>query len=152
LRTARVNCKRVGAKNYQFAAYDAEKSLPFADESFDVILLDAPCSGTGTIRHNPEIRYFLQQADFAELSNKQLSILKNASKALKASGRLIYSTCSLEKEENEAVCAQFLKENIEFEIVKPNLPENFITEQGFARTFPAHDKIDGFFIAAISKR
>jgi 16S rRNA (cytosine967-C5)-methyltransferase len=152
LRTASETCKRVGAKNYQLTAYDAEKSLPFADESFDVVLLDAPCSGTGTIRHNPEIRYFLREDDFAELSNKQLSILKNASKALKPGGRLIYSTCSLEKEENEAVCARFLEENSEFEIAKPNLPDIYITEPGFARTFPARDKMDGFFIAAFSKK
>ena len=122
LKMARKTCERVGAKNYRLAVYNAEKSLPFPDESFDAILLDAPCSGTGTIRHNPEIRYFLEESDFAELSNKQLSILENASKALKSGGRLIYSTCSLEREENETVAARFLAENTDFRVVTPDLP------------------------------
>lgn len=152
LQTARRTCERVGAKNYQLLAYDAEKCLPFADESFNVVLLDAPCSGTGTIRHNPEIRYFLQKSDFAELSDKQLSILKNASKAVKPGGRLVYSTCSLEKEENEMVCGRFLAENAEFKIIRPNLPELFITEEDCARTFPARDGTDGFFIAVFTKK
>jgi 16S rRNA (cytosine967-C5)-methyltransferase len=151
LKTVQRICERTGVKSYSILAYDAEKNLPFADEYFDVVLLDAPCSGTGTIRHNPEIRYFLDEKDFAELSAKQLTILKNASKLLKRGGRLIYSTCSLETEENEAVCEAFLAENSEFKLVQPNLPEQFITEKGFARTFPQRDKMDGFFIAAFSK-
>jgi 16S rRNA (cytosine967-C5)-methyltransferase len=151
LKTARKTCERVGAKNYRLTVYDAEKSLPFADGSFDAILLDAPCSGTGTIRHNPEIRYFLREEDFAELSGKQLSILENASKALKTGGRLIYSTCSLEREENETVTAHFLAKNARYKVVKPNLPETFITADGYARTFPARDRMDGFFIAVFSK-
>jgi 16S rRNA (cytosine967-C5)-methyltransferase len=77
--------------------------------------------------------------------------LKNASKLLKRGGRLIYSTCSLETEENESVCETFLAENNEFSAIQPNLPEQFITEKGFARTFPQRDKMDGFFIAAFSK-
>lgn len=152
LKTARKTCERVGAKNYQILAYDAEKCLPFADASFDAVLLDAPCSGTGTIRHNPEIRYFLRKDDFAELSAKQLSILENASKTVKPGGRLIYSTCSLETEENEAVAARFLAENAEFNIIKSNLPEIYLTADGYARTFPARDRTDAFFVAAFSKR
>lgn len=144
-------CKKTGAENYQILAYDAENNLPFADQSFDVVLLDAPCSGTGTIRHNPEIRYFLTEKDFAELSAKQRIILKNASKVIKHGGRLIYSTCSLETAENEAVCEDFLAENADFCLIKPNLSEQFLTEKGFARTFPQRDKIDGFFIAVFSK-
>ena len=125
--------------------------MPFADESFDVVLLDAPCSGTGTIRHNPEIRYFLETKDFAELSDKQLKILKNASKLIKRGGRIIYSTCSLEKEENELVCHNFLVDNIEFQTVKPNISDSYLTPQGFARTFPQNNNMDGFFIAVFEK-
>lgn len=152
LKIVKQACARVGAKNYQILAYDAEKSLPFADESFDACLLDAPCSGTGTIRHNPEIRYFLAEKDFAELSRKQLAILKEASKLIKRGGRLIYSTCSLEKEENEAVCARFLAENADFALVEPEVPGKFLTADGFARTFPQRDKMDGFFIAVFAKK
>lgn len=145
------NCRRQGVGFVNVVQYDAERGLPFADGAFDVVLVDAPCSGTGTIRHNPEIRYFLKQEDFAELQNKQLRILKNASKLVNQGGTLIYSTCSLEKEENEAVCEAFLRENAAFKLVKPNVPERFLTEQGFARTFPQRDGMDGFYIANLLK-
>lgn len=151
LEVAREITEKTGAKNVNIAAYDALDPLPFAPESFDVALVDAPCSGTGTIRHNPEIRYFLSQNDFAELSDKQLRILINASKALKSGGRLIYSTCSLEIEENEAVCERFLSANPNFKQVLPQSARKFLTESGFARTFPQRDETDGFFIAAFQK-
>ncbi|MDQ3180827.1 MAG: 16S rRNA (cytosine(967)-C(5))-methyltransferase RsmB [Acidobacteriota bacterium] len=146
------NCRKQEIDFVQIVQYDAEKSLPFAECSFDVVLIDAPCSGTGTIRHNPEIRYFLTQKDFAELSAKQLKILRNASKVVKSGGRLIYSTCSLEREENEAVCEKFLCETTSFDKVFPQLPERFLTQNGFARTFPDRDKMGGFFIAAFQKK
>lgn len=147
----RGNCENQGVDFVNVLQFDAEKNFPFADETFDVALLDAPCSGTGTIRHNPEIRYFLTEKDFAELSGKQRAILKNASKVIKRGGRLIYSTCSLEIEENETVCEEFLAENKEFRLTETNLSRQFITENGFARTFPQRDKTDGFFIAVFSK-
>ena len=145
------NCLRQGAASINVLQYDAENALPFADECFDVVLIDAPCSGTGTIRHNPEIRYFLQENDFSELSIKQLKILNNASKLIKSGGRIIYSTCSLEKEENEEVCGKFLSENDGFRLVNPNVSPKFLTAEGFARTFPQRDKMDGFFIAVFEK-
>jgi 16S rRNA (cytosine967-C5)-methyltransferase len=152
LRILRESCKKVGAEKIKIVAYDAEKDLPFASESFEVVLVDAPCSGSGTIRHNPEIRYFLQRDDFAELSIKQLKILKNASKVVKNGGRLIYSTCSLERQENEAVCGKFLAGQDDFIKILPDVPEKFLTEEGFARTFPQRDKTDGFFIAVFEKK
>ncbi|MGI8466907.1 MAG: 16S rRNA (cytosine(967)-C(5))-methyltransferase RsmB [Pyrinomonadaceae bacterium] len=151
LDVARKNCERVGAKNYQIAAYDALDNLPFADESFDVILLDAPCSGTGTIRHNPEIRYFLGEKDFGELSAKQLRILENASKVLRRGGRLVYSTCSLEPEENEWIVEKFLGDDKDFRKAQIKLPQQFLTIDGDARTFPPRDETDGFFIAVLEK-
>ncbi len=151
IRSLRENCIRLDAQNIEFVRYDAEKSMPFADASFDVILLDAPCSGTGTIRHNPEIRYFLKPSDFIELSEKQLNILKNASKLLVKGGRLIYSTCSLEREENESVVENFLRGATNFRKVLPNVSERFLTAENFARTFPGRDSTDGFFIAVFEK-
>lgn len=151
LRVLGENCSRAGEENILIAAYDAEKSLPFADETFDCILVDAPCSGTGTIRHNPEIRYFLNEKDLEELPLKQLKILENASKVLKAGGRLIYSTCSLEVAENEKVVEKFLAENPGFEKVSLDLPRQFLTKEGYARTFPHRDRTDGFFIAQLKK-
>lgn len=144
----RKNARKQGLRDLSFLQYDAENSLPFAEDSFDVVLLDAPCSGTGTIRHNPEIRYSLTEKDFAELSQKQLKILNNASKLLKHGGRLIYSTCSLETEENEKVIENFLANNSEFSKMDVT---DFLTESGFSRTFPQRDKMDGFFIAKLKK-
>ena len=151
VKTLQANCQRQTAGKINILQYDAENSLPFADESFDVVLLDAPCSGTGTIRHNPEIRYSLQEKDFAELSVKQLRILNNASKVLKKKGRLIYSTCSLEREENEAVAERFLEANKDFVNVQPKVSERFLTGEDYARTFPQTEKCDGFFIAEFEK-
>jgi 16S rRNA (cytosine967-C5)-methyltransferase len=145
-------CAKQGLENLNFLQYNAENSLPFADESFDVILLDAPCTGTGTIRHNPEIRYHLQEKDFTELFEKQLKILTNASKLLTLHGRLIYSTCSLEVEENEQVIETFTAQNPNFETSRTNLPEKFLTDKGFARTFPNRDDIDGFFISELVRK
>ena len=131
--------------------YDAETDLPFADESFDKILIDAPCSGTGTIRHNPEIRYSLEPGDFAELSKKQLQLIHNASKLLRTGGNLVYSTCSFESEENELVCGTFLANASEFRSVPVKVPERFVDDDGFARTMPFRDNMDGFFIASFEK-
>lgn len=150
--TMKEICRKQGLEKVQVLQYNAEKSLPFANQSFDVILLDAPCTGTGTIRHNPEIRYHLQEKDFAELFEKQLKILTNASQLLKQNGRLIYSTCSMEVEENEQVIETFLSYHDMFEAVKTNLPEKFLTDKGFARTFPNRDDIDGFFIAELVRK
>lgn len=150
--TLRENCLRQGVRNVNILAYDALNNLPFENESFDCVLVDAPCSGTGTIRHNPEIRYFLTEKDFTELSAKQLEILHNASKVVKSGGRLIYSTCSLERQENEAVCENFLSQTTSFEKGLPQLPERFLTQEGFARTFPDRDNMDGFFIAVFQKK
>ncbi|MEJ7701000.1 MAG: 16S rRNA (cytosine(967)-C(5))-methyltransferase RsmB [Pyrinomonadaceae bacterium] len=151
LRSLRENCLRQGADNVKFVRYNAESSMPFAEPSFDVILLDAPCSGTGTIRHNPEIRYFLQPKDFVELGKKQLNLLRNASKLLREGGRLIYSTCSLEREENETVVEYFLDADPNFRKVLPKVSERFLNGEGFARTFPNQDNTDGFFIAVFEK-
>jgi 16S rRNA (cytosine967-C5)-methyltransferase len=151
LRVLRETCRRTGSEKVELAAYDAENRLPFADESFDCVLVDAPCTGTGTIRHNPEIRYFLKSEDFAELPEKQLRILENASKVLKKGGRLIYSTCSLEISENESVVEKFLAKKTEFQKTVPAIPSRFLTEKGFARTFTPDDQTDGFFIAALTR-
>lgn len=151
IRILKNNCRRQSADSVKIVRYNAEESLPFAEDSFDTVLIDAPCSGTGTIRHNPEIRYFLQPDDFAELSEKQLRILQNASKVLKINGRLVYSTCSMEIEENDSVIERFLMINRNFVKVVPNVSERFLTDENYARTFPHRDNTDGFFIAELVK-
>ncbi len=152
LRVLRASAAKQGLSDLNLTAYDAENALPFAAETFDCVLLDAPCSGTGTIRHNPEIRYFLRETDFPELQAKQLKILTNASKTVRRDGRVVYSTCSLEREENETVIEDFLSANEDFEKIAPNVPPRFLTGENFARTVPARDDCDGFFIAVLQKK
>jgi 16S rRNA (cytosine967-C5)-methyltransferase len=151
LRNLKENLVRQGVANASVVRHDAERGLPFAPASFGAVLVDAPCTGTGTIRHNPEIRYFLSPDDPAGLSRKQLAILTNASKTVGSGGALIYSTCSLEREENELVVKEFLSKNREFIKTRPSVPEQFITNEGYARTFPHSDGMDGFFIAELRR-
>ena len=148
----RQNCRHQGADHVRIVQYDAEKGLPFEEGSLDAVLVDAPCSGTGTIRHNPELRYFLRSSDFTELASKQLSILENASKLIRPGGTLVYSTCSIEQEENEDVCGKFLIGNGEFTVARPAVDEIFMTANGFARIWPHRDGMDGFFIAAFRRK
>lgn len=147
----RENCRKQGVNSVNVLRYDAEAAIPFADGSFDAVLVDAPCSGTGTISSNPEIRYFLQPEDLLALPKKQGAILANASKLVQQGGRLHYSTCSLEVEENEEVISAFLAEADGFKVEPVQVNERFVTEAGFGRTFPDEDGIDGFFFAVLSK-
>ncbi len=151
VRLLRETCARQGIDFVNIIQYDAEFGLPFADGSFDTVLVDAPCSGTGTIRHNPEIRYFLEPGDIGALAGKQRQILSNASKVVRPGGRLIYSTCSLQVEENEVVCEGFLAGTEHFVQVRPQVDSRFVTATGSARTFPHRDDMDGFFIAEFQR-
>jgi 16S rRNA (cytosine967-C5)-methyltransferase len=133
--------------------HDAIGTLPFRTEYFDRVLVDAPCSGTGTLGHNPEIRWRLQQADINELAAKQRAILKQAAKVVGSGGLLVYSTCSLEVDENEAVARDFLGSHRDFE---PNAvdvaPDLRTGKPGEVRTWPHRHQTDGFFVAVFRRR
>jgi 16S rRNA (cytosine967-C5)-methyltransferase len=116
---------------------DATKSLPFDNSVFDRILIDAPCSGTGTLRRNPEIRYRISENDIHTLATQQKLFLQNATRVLKPGGQLVYSTCSVERDENEQVIDAFLAANTNFQLTKTT------------RTWPHHEGTDGFFIASL---
>lgn len=150
LLSLRDNCRRQGV-NISIIQLDAANAVPFRESAFDSVLVDVPCSGTGTLRNNPEIRYSLDRADLVALSVKQLSIVSNASKLVKHGGTLVYSTCSMEIEENERVCTEFMVKYPGFKIVKPSVPEVFLTNSGFARTFPHRHDMDGFFLAVFRR-
>ncbi len=111
---------------------DASKPLPFA-RKFDRILVDAPCSGTGTLARNPEIKWQLKPADICDLQSRQIAILKNALEYLAPGGRLVYSTCSLEREENQDVVAA-----------------SGATVLETMERLPGRDPGDGFFAAVIA--
>lgn len=152
LRLVEELAARQGLKNVKTVALDAEGPLPFAEKSFDRVLVDAPCTGTGTLRHNPEIRWRIRPSDVAELSVRQLGILLNASRAVRVGGRLVYSTCSVEPEENEEVVAAFLKKGDDFIQVEASpAPAAMLAETGAARTWPHLEGSDGFFVAAFER-
>ena len=101
--------KRVRANNVEVITGDI-RQLPVGDE-FDRVLVDVPCSGTGTIARNPEIKWRLRLEDLTDLRSRQLAILQAAARHLAPGGTLVYSTCSLEQEEDESVVEEFLREH-----------------------------------------
>lgn len=124
-------------KAIQPVILDAAEQLPFKARTFDKVLVDAPCSGTGTLRRNPEIRWRLSPADIDAFAEKQKQILSRAAEAVKPGGRLVYSTCSVEREENEAVIQETLARDDRFHLVDS------------LRTWPQRQGCDGFFIAIL---
>ncbi|MBC7930047.1 MAG: 16S rRNA (cytosine(967)-C(5))-methyltransferase RsmB [Rubrivivax sp.] len=153
LRVVKEACERLGVLGVRAVAIDAEKALPFAGETFDRVLVDAPCTGTGTLRHNPEIRWRLTPANIAELAAVQSKILREASRVVRRGGRLVYSTCSIEREENEEVVASFLQAHEDFkQIEAAPAPDSLLLPTGAARTWPHRDDVDGFFVAALEKK
>jgi len=136
---------------------DASLPLPFACR-FDRILLDAPCSGTGTLARNPEIKWRLNPKDIARLSELQVRMLRGALPTLAPGGRLVYATCSLEREESEGVVESALAEASGFrrltraELVRewPTF-EPLFDNEGYFRTRPDLHGTDGFFAAVISR-
>jgi 16S rRNA (cytosine967-C5)-methyltransferase len=161
LKTLSANLERLGLAATKVAA-DAATWSP--DERFDAILLDAPCSSTGTIRRHPDIPYLKSPKDLEALAALQGRLLDNAAALLKPGGVLVYSTCSLELEEGEAQIAALLARNPDIK-VDPILPselfgqEDWLQSPGFLRTFPYQldlgtpewSGMDGFFAARLKR-
>lgn len=134
-------------------AKEAGKS--FAPESFDAIYVDAPCSGLGLMRRKPEIKYVKNAQDFLDLHQEQLLILDSVSSLLKKGGRLVYSTCTLTKEENQMTVQTFIENHAEFAIVPIHsdyLDKKSFTPEGFVQIYPHDYGTDGFFISCMVKR
>ena len=140
-----------GLKKVSLMIGDASGVLPFERESFDRVLLDAPCSGTGTLRHNPEIRWRLTDSDIKRLAEQQVRFLKNASVVVKPGGVLVYSTCSVELEENEGVIKDFLAANGHYQQIPVPVKPDLLVAGGAARTWPHRDGTDGFYIAVLKR-
>lgn len=157
LRTLRELATIQGNSSIQVAVADATGALPFARASFDRVLVDAPCSGTGTLRRNPEIRWRLSSSDITELAAKQARILAQAAEMVRPGGKLVYSTCSLEPEENEAVVEAFLKGQTGFDQIDVPIlnisgqPADMATPTGAIRTWPHGQDVDGFFITTFRR-
>jgi 16S rRNA (cytosine967-C5)-methyltransferase len=150
LKTLMTVCRRLGAVSVDAVALDATADLPFDRSTrFDRVLVDAPCSGTGTLRRNPEIKWRLEPSDLPRLADLQLNLLNRAAGAVKKRGSVVYSTCSLEPEEGEGVVERFLDARPGFNVVRPELNSTLLTTGGYVRTFPHRQSIDGFFAAIL---
>jgi 16S rRNA (cytosine967-C5)-methyltransferase len=160
---ARLLRRMATQQNVEVLTADALQ-LPFAAE-FDRVLADVPCSGTGTLTRNPEIKWRLKPADILDLRARQVAILRAAMKHTAAGGRVVYSTCSLEPEENEQVVAECLSGNTEFHLVSISEELERLRSAGelvwqkvtmlrrgeFLRTIPGVHPCDGFFAAILER-
>lgn len=151
LRTVRDTTKLHSLSNVHCLTLDGLEPLPFRENSFDRVLVDAPCSGTGTFRRNPEIRWRISADDIDDLASRQKRLLLNAALLVKPGGRLVYSTCSVEPEENESVVQTFLENNINFSLLPLPL-RNLLSGAGTSRSWPQHHDTDGFFVASLQRR
>jgi 16S rRNA (cytosine967-C5)-methyltransferase len=150
-------------KNIEVVTADA-LALPYGAD-FDRVLADVPCSGTGTLARNPEIKWKLKPDDLLDLQSRQIAILKAAMRYVSPGGRLVYSTCSLEPEENEQVVAASLAGASEFKIIPVRTELQRLQESGelvwknidelisgdFLRTIPGVHPCDGFFAAVLER-
>lgn len=161
LRAMRERLAHARVSNVRMIALDGTASLPFRAK-FDRILVDAPCSGTGTLSRNPEIRWKLKPTDLLELHARQVMLLNSALECLAPQGLLVYSTCSLEPEENEGVVGEALRAHPEFRATQAEIPadalvegvlaETLVDSNGAFRTFPPLHATDGFFAAVLAWR
>ena len=146
----------------QIVTADAQH-LPLS-QPFDRVLTDVPCSGTGTLARNPEIKWRLQSSDLAQLHQRQIAILRSAVSRLAQGGRLVYSTCSLEKEENEDVVDEVLADNPSLRLLDCQLELERMKNAGdliwtgasltrglYLRTLPGIHPCDGFFAAMLER-
>lgn len=147
--------KRLGINIIQAKTQDATEFNQDLVGKFDKILLDVPCLGLGVIKRKPDIKWKRKKEDIEEITKIQKAILDNCSKYLKKNGELVYSTCSILKEENEDIIERFLKENLDFKICKENEKnyENIVIfgeKDKYINIYPSNEN-DGFFICKLRK-
>ncbi|MBQ2696998.1 MAG: 16S rRNA (cytosine(967)-C(5))-methyltransferase RsmB [Clostridia bacterium] len=149
------SANRLGLSIIKTCASDAS-AYPFGKQA-DKILIDAPCSGLGVIRRRPDLKYKPELTDFAELVSIQKKILDHCSSFLKPGGELVYSTCTINPDENENQVMAFLGEHSEFELMPIEHPQIIgrakeILAEGMGTFYPEQDGGDGFFIAKLRRR
>lgn len=153
-----ANAERLGLENIKTKALDSRKvQEQFANESFDKILLDAPCSGLGVMRRKPDMKYTKKAEDLNRLQSIQLDLLDAVAPLLKNGGILVYSTCTIDKEENTRVVEKFLHTHSEFigdDDAKERMPVAIqpLVERFSLQLLPQDIGSDGFYIACLRKR
>ena len=143
--------QRMGATNVTATQADSTVFNPDFENKFDTVLCDVPCSGTGVINENPDIKLFRKEADIESLAKTQLAILENCSRYVKAGGLLFYSTCSVLPEENDSIVCNFLSLHPEYALNKPTSPlEHKETKYGLQ--FLPHISLGaGFYLTSFKK-
>jgi 16S rRNA (cytosine967-C5)-methyltransferase len=145
-----------GARSIRIVQADAGRPAPFGP-TFDLVLVDAPCSGLGTIRRDPDVRWRRTEADLARLAAAQREMLDRLCATVRPGGRLVYATCSSEPDENEAVVSAFLDSHPEFTRGVPPVFERdsrlrtLLDADGALRTLPFRDRLEAFYAVSLVK-
>ena len=152
LKLIQSTVNRLGLTNVEIESFDASILDKNSIDKFDYVLADVPCSGLGIIRRKPEIKY-KSKGELKDLPNIQKNILDNASKYVKIGGTLIYSTCTIQDNENMEVVKEFLDNNNNFKLVPINEVKVDLDNQenGYLKIYPNIHDIDGFFIAKLER-
>lgn len=150
LEILKKNLQRLQVKNVKTIAIDA---LEYEENDFDAILVDVPCSGLGTLTKKPDIKWKRDIGDIHRLTPLQYNLLAKAASLIKIGGVIVYSTCTIEPEENFETVKKFLFENPNFELCKDhsNLDESLVAENGCIQTYPHVHGIDGSFAAKLKR-
>ncbi|HEY9803509.1 MAG TPA: 16S rRNA (cytosine(967)-C(5))-methyltransferase [Leptolyngbyaceae cyanobacterium] len=153
LRKLKENAQRLNLHSIQICPGDSRNLKQFYNTA-DRVLLDAPCSGLGTLHRHADARWRQTPASVQELSTLQKELLAHTSKFVKAGGVLVYATCTLHPAENEDVITQFLTENTDWQIEPPSpnwLDSCYTTEHGWLKLWPHNQDMDGFFMVRLRK-
>jgi 16S rRNA (cytosine967-C5)-methyltransferase len=156
MRLLRDTVESSGARSVRLVHVPASGALPFT-AAFDRVLVDAPCSGLGTIRRDPDIRWHRSAIDLNDLAARQSQLLARAAGVVAPGGRLVYATCSSEPEENEQVVRDFLSAHGNFALLDlrrefPSGLKPLLDEEGMLRTLPFAHGLEAFFAAALVRQ
>jgi 16S rRNA (cytosine967-C5)-methyltransferase len=147
-------CKRLLVNNLTAEVLDVGETGAAPEELFDAVLLDAPCSGSGTVGRKVDVRWSITEERLRELIALQLLLIKAAARFVRSQGVLVYSTCSIDQDENERIVEAFLQSRSDFERVdlRDSLPPDICTDEGYLRTWPQTHAMTGAFAAKLRKR
>lgn len=150
LNMIKTSCERLGIQNVKLLVSDATQ----LDSSLaDKVLVDAPCSGLGTLRKKPDIKWKREAEDIPHLADQQMKLLENGARLVKPGGVLVYSTCTTEPEENDLLMKSFLAQHPDFvaDDASKFVNKSVVSQDGFVETFPHRHHIDGSFCARLIK-
>ena len=151
LKLVQENAQRLGIKIISPVACDM---MQFTGGQYNRVMLDPPCSGWGTAGKNSDLRWSKTEEDITNLAHIQTNMIDRAAKMVKPGGVLVYSTCTIIRQENDQVIEEFLLQNKEFEIdsALPYFDKELVSERGFVKTYPGFDTMDGSFCARLKRK